>query len=112
MTKRDALHELTKLVLACRPENMLRDGGVAPMLEKVFEVTADAHSFLVHNAEELKAMYGEHAKDILSALEYEEIMAGEADSMDEGLPLKIQYALELVRDHGVYAKMPNGGADA
>jgi len=38
MTKRDALHELTKLVLACRPENMLRDGGVAPMLEKVFEV--------------------------------------------------------------------------
>lgn len=112
MNKYDALHELTKLVLACRPENMLKEGGIAPMLENVFDVSAEAHSFLVHHAEELKKMYGQNAKDVLNALEFEEIQAGTADKTDKSLPLKIEYALELLREHGVYTKVPDAGAEA
>jgi hypothetical protein len=112
MNKYDALHELTKLVLACRPENMLKEGGIAPMLEKVFEVSAESHSFLVHHAEELKKMYGNNAPDVLQALEFDDIQEGTAGPPDKSLPLKIEYALELLREHGVYAKVPDAGAEA
>lgn len=112
MNKHDALHELTKLVLACRPENMLKEGGIAPMLEKVFEVSAESHSFLVHHAEELKKMYGSNANDILHALEVDEIQSGKIGEADKSLPLKIEYALELLREHGVYAKIPDASAEA
>jgi len=108
MTKHDALHELTKLVLACRPENMLREGA-APMMENMFSVAAEAHAFLVHHAEELNVMYGEHARDVLMALEYPKHEGAEEDG---GLPLKIQYALELVREHGIYARLERGVNDA
>lgn len=113
MSKQAAIHELTKLVLACRPENMLHD-GVAGTLERIFEVGADAHMYLIQEeVDTLKSMYGANAEQVLAALESDRIHAGTAHETNfESLPLKIQEALRAVRDKGMNAQLTKDSVKA
>ncbi len=106
------LHELTRLVLATRPENLL-GSTVKDYLNNIFHHTADAHVLLLQHAEELRSMYPpEEYEAVMRALEYDAITSGEACEPDPNLPAAIQYALDMINEHDLNARMPGKPGDA
>lgn len=98
-----ALHVLVMLVLASRPEPLVKEGAVS-YINGVVEHCASAHQFLYQVRDRLKmaldpALYA----TVAEALQFEAIAAGTNDAYDQDIEAAVAEALATIKEHGIYA---------